>query len=346
VTLPDDPEGMGGPAHAAPGRRRGALDSDADGANAGRRWGRRSPAFLGIAGTVAVLFFALFVALGTWQVKRRVWKLELIARVEERVHAPPAAAPGPAQWPYVTAATDEYRHVALSGTFLDRSQTLVQAVTDLGAGYWVVTPLRLADGSIVLVNRGFVAADDRDRVQPGTTAAQQPATSQPEITGGPIAAGQQASPSQPAATREPAATLPSAAMARVIGLLRMTEPHGGFLRHNDPAANRWYSRDVQAIAAARGLRNVAPYFIDVEAAAGDAFAGRATSGERGASTAPAPASRGSAALVANGHIVAPVAGLTVITFHNSHLVYAITWYTLALMVAGAIWLGFRNETRA
>ena len=43
---------------------------------------------------------------------------------------------------------------------------------------------------------------------------------------------------------------------------------------------------------------------------------------------------------------APVAGLTVIAFHNSHLVYAITWYTLALMVAGAIWLWIRNETRA
>jgi len=197
-----DPEGM--PGGAAP-----------DG-TAGRRRDRRSPVFLVIAGTVAVLFFVLFVALGTWQVKRRVWKLDLIARVEQRVHAPPAAAPGPAEWPNVTAAADEYRHVAATGTFLDDSQTLVQAVTDLGAGYWVLTPLRLADGSIVLVNRGFVAGDDRDRVQP-------------------------------------------AAAARVIGLLRMTEPRGGFLRHNDPAANRWYSRDVQAIAAARGLTRVAPF---------------------------------------------------------------------------------------
>jgi surfeit locus 1 family protein len=43
--------------------------------------------------------------------------------------------------------------------------------------------------------------------------------------------------------------------------------------------------------------------------------------------------------------VVPVGGLTMITFHNSHLVYAITWYTLALMVAGAFWLGIRSETR-
>jgi len=38
--------------------------------------------------------------------------------------------------------------------------------------------------------------------------------------------------------------------ATVTGLLRITEPHGGFLRHNDPAGTM-VSRDVQAIAAAR-----------------------------------------------------------------------------------------------
>jgi surfeit locus 1 family protein len=246
--------------------------------HAGRPRHRHSPGFLVIAGTVAVLFFVLFVALGTWQVERRVWKLDLIARVEQRVHAPPAAAPSPAQWPNVTAAADEYRHVTVSGNYLDDSQTLVQAVTDFGAGYWVLTPLRLSDGSIVLVNRGFVAVDDRERVQPGAVGA-----------------------------------------TTVVGLLRMTEPRGGFLRHNDPGANRWYSRDVQAIAASHGLTRVAPFFIDAEAVP--------------------------RALANKGPGVVPVAGLTIIAFHNSHLVYAITWYTLALMVAGAIWLGMRNETR-
>ena len=304
------------------------------GGTAGRRPGRRSPVFLAIAGTLAVLFFVLFVALGTWQVERRVWKLDLIARVEQRVHAPPTAAPGPAEWPNVTAAADEYRHVATSGTFLDDSQTLVQAVTDLGAGYWVLTPLRSADGSVVLVNRGFVQADDRNRVWPGAAEPEPATTTQPATTREPTAAvqstsampstmaGPRAMTSQPATTGV-ATSAPPTPTVKVTGLLRMTEPRGGFLRHNDPVANRWYSRDVQAIAAARGLTHVAPYFIDAEAAAPS----------------------GSAARAANGGGVAPVAGLTVITFHNSHLVYAITWYTLALMVAGAIWLGIRSETR-
>jgi surfeit locus 1 family protein len=280
---------------------------------------RRSPLFLAIVGTLAILFFVVFVALGTWQVKRRVWKLDLIARVEQRVHAPAVAAPGPAQWPNVTVAADEYRHVTATGTFLDGSQTLVQAVTDLGAGYWVLTPLRSADGSIVLVNRGFIPADDRNRVQPGS-----------------------ASPS-----------------ATVTGLLRITEPHGGFLRHNDPAANQWYSRDVQAIAAARGLTRVAPYFIDAEALASAAAAPPGApsppmqsevhqpASSTAAATAP-PSREPDAQAVTNraaptGPTVPPTPGLTVVTFHNSHLVYAITWYTLALMVAIAVPLGLRKQ---
>ena len=45
----------------------------------------------------------------------------------------------------------------------------------------------------------------------------------------------------------------------------MTEPQGGFLRSNDPAHDRWYSRDVAAIAAARGLHDVTPFFVDADA---------------------------------------------------------------------------------
>ena len=225
----------------------------------------------------ALIFFTAFVALGTWQVHRRAWKLDLIARVDQRVHAPAVPAPPAAQWADVTAANSEYRHVTASGTFLNGSETLVQATTDLGAGFWVLTPLRQADGTLVLINRGFVPPERRDRAAHG---ASEPTTA-----------------------------------ATVTGLLRMPESGGAFLRKNDPAADRWYSRDVQAIAKARGLGRVAPYFIDAEATSGSDAA-------------------------------APVGGLTVIAFHNSHLVYVITWYTLALMVVGGMWIVIREERRA
>ncbi|WP_296001810.1 SURF1 family protein, partial [Rugamonas sp.] len=104
----------------------------------------------------------------------------------------------------------------------------------------------------------------------------------------------------------------------VSGLLRISERAGHLLRQNDPARNFWYSRDLPAIARARGLPAVAPYFVDVDA-----------DGET-----PPPAGDGR-----------PVAGLTVVSFPNSHLVYAVTWYALAAMMAGAVWWVARDGRR-
>ena len=57
----------------------------------------------------------------------------------------------------------------------------------------------------------------------------------------------------------------------VVRLLRASEPKGRPLQANDPAAGRWYSRDVQAIAQAQGLQGpVAPYFVDLVAVPGNA----------------------------------------------------------------------------
>jgi len=100
----------------------------------------------------------------------------------------------------------------------------------------------------------------------------------------------------------------------LTGLLRLSEPGGGFLRANDPGADRWYSRDVAAIAAKRGLRPVANYFIDAQAS-------------------PSP-------------YALPVGGLTVVRFPNSHLSYAITWFALAIMSAGAYIFVMRQELTA
>jgi len=105
---------------------------------------------------------ALLIALSVWQIERRAWKLALIDRVEQRVHAPAQPIPSPATWPTVSAANDEYRHVSVTGRFLHDRETLVQAVTEEGPGYWVLTPLQRSDGTLVLVNRGFVPSDRRD----------------------------------------------------------------------------------------------------------------------------------------------------------------------------------------
>ena len=114
------------------------------------------------------------IALGVWQLERRTWKLALIDRVDQRVHASPQSIPAPASWPEVNAAADEYRHVTVTGRFVHDRETLVQAVTDDGRGFWVLTPLRTTDGNIVLVNRGFVPPERREpatRREADTTGA-------------------------------------------------------------------------------------------------------------------------------------------------------------------------------
>jgi surfeit locus 1 family protein len=245
----------------------------------------RSPAARWFLLMCTGLAFAGFVALGSWQLLRLQWKLDLIARVDQRVHAPAVPPPGPQHWPAVNADGDGYRHVRLTGDYLFDKSVQVQAATELGSGYWLLTPLRQGDGTTVLVNRGFIYAP-ADRPADGTPALNNPVT--------------------------------------VTGLLRITEPGGGFLRHNDPASGHWYSRDVAAIAAAEklDLARTAPYFVDADAAQ-----------EPGATAAN------------RGALAHPVGGLTVISFHNSHLVYAVTWYALALMVAGALFWVVRDEKR-
>jgi len=227
----------------------------------------------------AALLFLTLVQLGNWQVQRLAWKRDLIARVDARIHAGPVAAPDQAQWPVIDRASHEYRRVRLQGRLLHEHEALTQATTVLGQGYWALTPLQADDGTLVWINRGFVPPQARDPARRGAP--------------------------------------PPEGSVSITGLLRITEPGGGFLRENDPSTDRWHSRDVQALSASRGLpvNQVAPYFIDQEAA--DGYAAD----------------------------VWPVAGLTVVRFANNHLVYALTWYGLALGLAVAlVWRHARHRS--
>lgn len=223
-----------------------------------------------------VALIAALVSLGVWQIERLSWKEALIARVDQRVHAEPVAAPARADWEKINRATDEYRHVTAKGTLDNSKETLIYASTTLGPGYWVITPLNLDDGTSILINRGFVPTEKRD---PATRSEGQVST--------PVT---------------------------ITGLLRITEPKGTLIKSNDPANERWYSRDVAAIAEQRNVANVAPFFIDAD--------------------------------VTQNPGGLPVGGLTQIAFPNNHLVYAITWFVLAIMATGLLVFVLRSELRA
>lgn len=216
-----------------------------------------------LVGGLIALVIAALVGLGIWQLQRRTWKLDLIARTEAMLAAPPVPAPPPGT---AAGSNQEYRPVVVSGRYRADSDTYVQAVTTLGGGFWVLTPIDTGRFT-VLVNRGFVPPAQRGKVPPPAT----PLT--------------------------------------VRGLLRATEPDGAFLRSNDPVTDRWYSRDVAAIAAKRRLGTAAPYFIDAVATPGQDW---------------------------------PRGGLTIVTFRNNHLIYALTWFGLAVLLAAMTWWATRR----
>lgn len=212
---------------------------------------------------------AILLGLGIWQVERRSWKLALIDRVEQGLAKAPAPAPGPTEWAAIDANA-AYRKLRVTGRYIPCRTKLAQAVTDLGSGKWVMTPLLSDRGFTVFINRGFL----------------------PD--------GQTLPPCKTVATRT----------VVVTGLLRLSEPKGGFLRANDPAAGRWYARDVKAMG--HGLTGLAPYFIDADRS-GDGW---------------------------------PRGGMTVIRFNNSHLVYALTWFGLALLTAWFAWRAWHGRDNA
>ena len=227
--------------------------------------------------TLLAAVFVGLILLGNWQVRRYHLKLKIAHDIAMRVHAPPVDAPGRPQWPRIADGHLQYLHVTLRGRFIS-SQTLVRGSSSKGYGYWVMAPLRTDRGFIVLVNRGYVP---------------------PEASGAPSSAK----------------IAPPTGEVALTGLLRLTEPRGGFLRRNQPEKNLWYSRDVAAIAAADHLpvNQVAPYFVDADANARE--------------SGP------------------PFAGFTSIHIYNHSLGYAITWYLLALGTLLAMGVVIRHEMR-
>ncbi|SDW98121.1 surfeit locus 1 family protein [Ruegeria halocynthiae] len=205
---------------------------------------------------LSAALIVVFVLLGNWQMRRLGWKQDLIAVVGARAFGDPADMP--AQFdPNLHA----YLRVSVDGEFLDAAPILIKAVTEIGPGYWVMSPMQTEAG-ILWVNRGFVPPDRRDPAQW------------------------------------------AAPLAPITGLLRPDSPGGTLMERNRPDADRWVSRDTQAMSEARGFRSTLPYFLDADHLTG--------TGDW------------------------PRGGLTVVRFSNSHLSYALTWYAMAVLFAAAL----------
>jgi surfeit locus 1 family protein len=93
----------------------------------------------------------------------------------------------------------------------------------------------------------------------------------------------------------------------IVGVMRWPDQRGWFSPADSPNGNLWFTRDPLAIAAAKGLPAVAPFYVEQES--------------------PVPP----------GGL--PLPGKLVPKLRNEHLQYALTWFGLAivLVVAFGVW---------
>ena len=104
-----------------------------------------------------LVLVAVLVGLGTWQLARLQWKREMIATMESRLHLPAEDVVS------LGAGKDwDYRPAKASGEFLHRNSFFLLSIGINGqGGYQVLTPMVLADGRLLLVDRGWIPYDRR-----------------------------------------------------------------------------------------------------------------------------------------------------------------------------------------
>ncbi len=242
--------------------------------------GPRSPRLLiGLAAAA----MAILCGLGAWQLQRREEKGAFLARLAAQAEAPPASLPARERWAGLDLDSADLTRVTASGEWLPGATATVRVamVRPEGAdrrpggfGRYLIAALRLPDGGVILVNRGFA---------PEEAQAALPAPSGP---------------------------------ATLTGILRKPEPSNAFTPAPDPARRDFHLRDPKAIASALGVE-AAPFMIEAE---------------RGPDRQALPVGVDIRDMIAR--------------VPNNHLQYALTWFGLAVTLAGVLAAFLRAGRRA
>ena len=177
---------------------------------------------------------AVLVGLGTWQLERRAWKLDLIHKIAVRTVAEPLPfAVAVEAWEQ--SGNVEYLRLRVLGTFEHDREAYLYMPGREGPGYHVYTPLRTSDGRFVLVNRGFVldALKSPDRRPLGQTSGE----------------------------------------VEIVGLARRPNERGWFTPDSDPVHRIYFWPDhasmmAEALKGAEGRLRPVPFFLDAEASPG------------------------------------------------------------------------------
>jgi surfeit locus 1 family protein len=185
-----------------------------------------------LPGFLTVLALLVLIGLGSWQLMRLSEKERQTAQIEASLSAPPVELPPEAEWLRLTPSDYNYRRVSLTGTFQHDKEALAFGFISVGVrgdtheGFFALTPFVLADGSTVIVNRGFVPQDRRAQ-----------STRADGLIQGPIT---------------------------LNGLMRSPEKKGTFTPEDEPHNNLFFTIDPASIARARQIERVAPFIVDAD----------------------------------------------------------------------------------
>lgn len=214
--------------------------------------------------------FITLITLGTWQVQRLKWKLNLISEVEIKTSLPPSPLPE-----YTKDLEKlQYSKIALQGHFLNDKEIHLftgQKVFKGDSGYDILTPMQLSDGRFVLVDRGWIPSDIK-------SAEKRPET----IINGDI---------------------------KLTGMFHKGEEKGRFIPENDVKNNLWFTIKMDEISAVTGLPLGSFYIRALENPSDTKY---------------------------------PIPGDEKIEYRNDHLQYAITWYSLAIILLVIYFLYMRK----
>ena len=175
---------------------------------------------------------SVLIILGSWQVKRLIWKEALIANVENKIKAAPVPLESIESQITGNVKKDrrelEYQPATVRGTFDHSKEMFYFATLDGDTGFHVYTPMvQSGSGKTVLINRGFVPSEQKL----GSTRPN----------------------SQPAGEVE------------VTGLVRFPDQDkpNRFLPDNDLKANIFFWRSMDEMTTMAGLdnQNTAPIFV-------------------------------------------------------------------------------------
>lgn len=201
-------------------RREARLRREQEAADAMKpRWHKPTPiAWACVIAAVLTLF-----GLSIWQVERLQWKEGLIADIQANRFS--------RAYPVLPEDVSEIREdmafarVKLTGEFLhDDEIHLAARYYNSQLGYHILTPFRLSDKRVVLVNRGWVSTDNKN---PQTRPKGQ-------LTG----------------------------EQHIIGMVRLDNDKNMFTPEHDVKENIWFWRDIDSIEQATGYALV-PVNIDL-----------------------------------------------------------------------------------